>query len=388
MNATLDARVLTAHQQPSTAAHAAITGSSWPRVVASFVDQLNADAGGIVVQSLASGRGRVLHGINLPVDCAWNCDERATFDEYWLQTVGKLVTPGVVRQTRLPTHGTARGPLFRRWLQPNGLQRILFAALSRTDETVVFLVLMRHTNGHRFTSRELREVQVMLPVLVSSWHLERGARAQAAVVNAAWGVLDILSLGVIVANREGVVSDMNNRARRLIGRGSGLIIRQGKLRCRGHRDDQLLGNFLAAIADAASEPAPASERALSIARSGDDAPLRLMLVRLGDCGWHQGQQEPLVAVFLSDSKGSTSPKERWFRDLYGLTRMEAEVAALLCHGHHPKEIAERLRISVHTVRGYMTQIFSKAGVSRQTELLRQFMLFAGRFNGTPEADAA
>lgn len=385
---TVDQTAMLGSQRPPSETQPETSDQSWTRVVGSFVEQFNADAGGIVVQHLNKSQGRVLYATNLPADFLWGCDERATLDRFWLRAVRQLAAPGDVRQVRLPTQGAATGSLFKHWLHPHELRRILFAALAHKSETVVFLVLMRREDRDRFTSRELREVRILTPVLASAWALDRTARARAGAMNAAWGALDVLSLGVVVVNREGVVYDMNNRARDLIARGGGLTVRQGRLCCRGHRDDQSLRNVLGALLDSAPNLGPDSERALSISCSGDHAPLRVMLAPLRCDGWRQGHNESMVAVFLADPEGSASPKERWLRDLYGLTRMEAEVAVLLCHGHQPKEIAERLRISVHTVRGYMTQIFSKAGVSSQTELLRQFMIFTGRFNANRGTDAA
>lgn len=373
MNATVIARASTAHQKPPTAAQVAITDSSWPRLIASFVDQLNADAGGIVVQYLNKAEGRVLYGVNLPEDGTWGYDEQANVDRSWLQAVRQLQVPGAVRQWRLPADGTVSGPLFKYFLQPRELRHIVVAALARRAETIVFLVLFRRDTRQPFKSQELQVLRAMMPVLTSTWELNRMARRYAAVTTSAWGVLDFLALGVVVVNRDGDVFQMNSRARDLIARGDKLTLRQGRLSCPSYQDNQRLRTVLMTHADGAPNP----KRALSIAGSDDHAPLRVMLAPLSAGDWRHGHGEPLLALFLSDPAGQASPNEQWLRELYRLTRMEARVAVLLCLGHHPREIAERLRISVHTVRRYMTDIFSKAGVSRQTDLLRQLMVFSG-----------
>jgi len=52
---------------------------------------------------------------------------------------------------------------------------------------------------------------------------------------------------------------------------------------------------------------------------------------------------------------------------YGLTRREQEVLALLVEGRSNVEIAERLVISRHAVRYYVSEILGKLEVSNRTE---------------------
>jgi DNA-binding CsgD family transcriptional regulator len=57
------------------------------------------------------------------------------------------------------------------------------------------------------------------------------------------------------------------------------------------------------------------------------------------------------------------------RDVLGLTLGEARIAALVGSGLPPKEAAERLGIAEETARTVLKRVFSKVGVSRQSELV-------------------
>ncbi|MGY3581428.1 DNA-binding CsgD family transcriptional regulator/PAS domain-containing protein [Bradyrhizobium sp. USDA 4341] len=57
------------------------------------------------------------------------------------------------------------------------------------------------------------------------------------------------------------------------------------------------------------------------------------------------------------------------RDVLGLTLGEARIAALVGSGLPPKEAAERLGITDATARTVLKRVFSKVGVSRQSELV-------------------
>ena len=55
-------------------------------------------------------------------------------------------------------------------------------------------------------------------------------------------------------------------------------------------------------------------------------------------------------------------------DPYGLTERQREIVTAVVDGMNNREIAERLRISEHTVKHHLTQVFNKTGVSTRLEL--------------------
>ena len=71
--------------------------------------------------------------------------------------------------------------------------------------------------------------------------------------------------------------------------------------------------------------------------------------------------------------------------VYKLTQSEAQVAISLVNGHSIDEIAKRSNHSVHTIRSQLKSVFSKTGVSRQSELIKLLLTgpFAHRRRSTP-----
>ena len=55
-------------------------------------------------------------------------------------------------------------------------------------------------------------------------------------------------------------------------------------------------------------------------------------------------------------------------DQAGLTRREAEIAALTAQGHSNAEIAERLVVSVRTVESHLYKAYEKLDVTNRQEL--------------------
>jgi len=62
------------------------------------------------------------------------------------------------------------------------------------------------------------------------------------------------------------------------------------------------------------------------------------------------------------------PIELRLRRRFKLSKAEARVAALLADGLAPRMIADRLNVSIHTVRSQLQAIFNKTDTSRQAEL--------------------
>ncbi|MGA7908812.1 MAG: helix-turn-helix transcriptional regulator [Candidatus Sulfotelmatobacter sp.] len=79
-------------------------------------------------------------------------------------------------------------------------------------------------------------------------------------------------------------------------------------------------------------------------------------------------------IKLYDQDLSLVVDERALSSLYGLTRGEAALAALLMRGKSIDEAAAQLFISNHTARTHLKRIFMKTDTHRQTELVVRMML--------------
>ena len=90
--------------------------------------------------------------------------------------------------------------------------------------------------------------------------------------------------------------------------------------------------------------------------------------------FHSG---PAVIVCVTDLDAKVSLPAQTLRDLFGLSGGEARVALALFDGLDPREAAERLGLSVYTVRGHLIRIFEKTGARGQVELARLMMRAAG-----------
>ena len=155
---------------------------------------------------------------------------------------------------------------------------------------------------------------------------------------------------------DGTVVHMNPAARDLAG---GSITRSGgKLRA-GLADQHRLDELLKSVAgegQAAGDPfrleLPLGPAVLAQAFSIDSV----------------GSEQKAVLVFLTDPARPTDRDPRSALELLGLTKAEARIAAAVGIGMPTRKAGEQLGLAESTVRSTLKQVYSKLGISRQSEL--------------------
>jgi DNA-binding CsgD family transcriptional regulator len=100
-------------------------------------------------------------------------------------------------------------------------------------------------------------------------------------------------------------------------------------------------------------------------------PLRIVVSSLATPGL------AVAALFVAPPAQGRQSDAELLRRLFALTRVEAEVAELLCRGHTPEEIARLMRLSLHTIRAHLRAVFTKTGARRQADLVRVVLRGAG-----------
>ena len=86
-----------------------------------------------------------------------------------------------------------------------------------------------------------------------------------------------------------------------------------------------------------------------------------------------GQQELGILVQIRRSDAQPQISLTGLKQLFGFTRMEAEVAFCLCHGKSVPVIASQLSVRESTIRSHAKAVYSKVGVNKQSELVTRVM---------------
>jgi DNA-binding CsgD family transcriptional regulator len=91
--------------------------------------------------------------------------------------------------------------------------------------------------------------------------------------------------------------------------------------------------------------------------------------------WRDGRN-PLAAlpgaaaVIIQDPAEGAPPPVEAIGLLYGLTTAERNVLEHVAASHAPQETADRLGVSVNTIKTHLQKIFAKTNTARQADLVR------------------
>lgn len=346
----------------------------WPHALLALGEWAKADAVSLAVHDFETGAGSIERAIGIPTEALASYQRVHSRADIWLTDEGWLSKDRtVVRGTEIVDEAEVRSSAFYLdWLRPTGLFHHLFAVIERQNGAILLLVLARREGKPDFEDEIVKEIETLLPTLEQGLRAGRRVSQVRALERAALRAIDLMPIGVMMIDQEGAVLEANPSARAVIDAGEGLIVANGGLAVElGGR----LLNFRELIARGEAQGTPTSAGELTllpVPRQAGQRPLTLLLMTLE----HTSEPEvraPAALLFIGDPERSVRFDQTRIARLYGLSRAESRVAALLASGYRLEQVAEKLDIAYETVRKHLKQIFGKTGTYRQAELVRMLV---------------
>jgi DNA-binding CsgD family transcriptional regulator/PAS domain-containing protein len=271
-----------------------------------------------------------------------------------------------------------RDPVYD-WFGKQGLRYFIGTNLPPVDGYQLNFSLQRtRRQGHAQTDDislfQQLSAHVKQAVILST---KLGALDTRSSLNGA--ALDRLPQGVIITGERGNILFMNTAADRILACGKGLRARNNVVEAITPNDQRRFAGLLqgaAAIARGGVNGRDFGQQGgwLSLERDEGQYTLSLFIapltVQAGISGltspW---SMHPAAIIILHDRDGHAGMAVAMLRGLFGLTSVEAQLAALLGQGLPLDQAAARLGHAVGTARNHLKSIFGKMGVSRQQDLV-------------------
>jgi DNA-binding CsgD family transcriptional regulator/PAS domain-containing protein len=258
-------------------------------------------------------------------------------------------------------------PFYTEFLAAHGLKWFAGTPLSPDPHVAVALAVQRAATKPPYTDEELGLVNRL------ARHVENALRLGIRLIDteaanvALSDALARVGVGVFLVDAVGRVLFSNAAARRLLGHELNIVGERLTAQFAPERD--ALKSAIAAAAEGSGRTPGNLPRPVLL--RGDSAAMALYVLPI------QGDPNQPIArmmagvraiVIVTTFRVGEPPDPAVVRDLLGLTLGEARVATLVGSGLAPREAAAQLGVTEETTRTTLKRVFSKLGVSRQSEL--------------------
>jgi DNA-binding CsgD family transcriptional regulator/PAS domain-containing protein len=345
----------------------------WPQALLSVCEWMGADVVGFVSHDFDSGDGRFREVIGLSAEAQSSYRRQHSRSNPWLQYDDHFrAAPCAVRGSDIVDSDTLRASgFYRNWLKNTGLGAHMFGLIERDGSRSTVLVLARHDGKPDFDDAAVAKLDNLLPCLIRSLQSGVALNHLRNLDRAALRAIDAMPIGVIVLDRGGVILEANRFARTILDASEGLSAASGTLTAEIGGRRLKLRDLLVRLNERGALITSDEVSILPVPRASGQRPLTLLLTPLESRA--EGEEGPAALLFVGDPERPAVFDQTRIARLYGLSRAESRVAALLASGYRLEQVAESLDIAYETVRKHLKQIFGKTGTYRQAELVRMLV---------------
>lgn len=254
---------------------------------------------------------------------------------------------------------------FLRHLMVSDSRRIMGVNITTRAGTVSRLRLHRTQDLPPFTSEEKGRLAVLVPHIKQAMTLAAQVNRNESEREIYEEGLDRLNIGVIVLDEQYQLLRANPVACNMLNGGDGVRLAERQLEGCTPADTRELRRLLAS-----AHEYPGTVTAMSLSRPPGRRKLAAVVRSIPLVEESEARAQPAYAIFLRDPDALAIAAQDIARQLFDFTPAEANLAIELVNGLSVDEAAEKLGIRRNTVRAHLRAIFSKAGVTRQSELVR------------------
>ena len=345
---------------------AALDARLWQGIAADIAGVFDSSSTVLKAQA-ADGRVRLMDTTDnllvAPAEQAWADHWHA--NDVWVQrSVAFGMSRVVTNADLIDDREFERSDFYGDWCRRLEIYHMLGAVFPLDDNAIGVLGIHRQHGAGHFPAASRRQAAAFLP------HLQRALLIRQRLADAAlarttlFEALQRLAVGVLVVDRAARVLFANSQAERIVRSNAPLVdIRGGRLQL---GDAQLALRLQRAIRDAVSTAAGIATRccgAMALQRAAG-LPLTLLVSPLRGADL----AEPAALLFLRDGR-QAALQPALLREMFGLTRTEAALAAEMARGCALDAIASKFGIGIGTARSHLKSVLAKTGTRRQGELI-------------------
>jgi len=261
-----------------------------------------------------------------------------------------------------------RTEFYNDWLRPQGLYDSMGYIVERSDGALLALSNLRSKRAGLYSGRDKQLMSRVSPHIKRAIDIHRRLSIADALRDGLTRGLDRLDVGVLLVTGDSRILFANRSAEGVLQRGDGLVSKRGRLMATTSQASMELGRQIRAVA--ATDLRPTFEPGGVVKLPTLSGKPMMVLVSPWRSEMRFGLADPAAIVFVNNSNAAMHPSERYLARAYDLVPSEVRLLIALLEGKRLADYADVAGITVNTAKGYLKQLFSKTGTSRQSDLVR------------------
>ena len=373
------------------------TGNAFERILESFYDAMLDDARwpaasalidegcGLTANGLLVGEGMKEDVRVCPLGLYYRGEPRKDLERDYLKNYHptdervprfrQLADGCLVRISDLYTDQELKAsPTYNEMLLRTGMRNGLNARLEVLGSSYIAWCLGDPVDSDGWTASRMTMITELLPHIRQFIGVRQALiRAEARNTTAA-ALLDNARIGIVHLDWRGRITEVNDRARRILRNGDGLADGSGMLRTRAPVDqprlERLLGEALPT-----SNAAPVSGSML-LRRSPVLPPFMVYVKPVPVPEPDYGARHAAAVVLIVEPGHQLTVSVDVVARTLGLTPSESRVAVWLAEGKSVRDMAEATGHTEASIHWHLHQIYRKQSISRQVDLVRLVLSLA------------
>jgi DNA-binding CsgD family transcriptional regulator len=349
---------------------AAADPGQWPVVLKAYAESVGSPAVTFIAHNFANQYAAISASVGFEPALGTALRGYCASRNVWIEHGAHFLRPGVVAGSSemFPNREIVKTEFYDAFLLPQDHFCTFGGTVLQGEAAVSCLTAVRSKAARPFEKREFALLRHLLPHLQTAVHV----RQRVAVLETELGnmrqTLDHLRQGLFMVDGMSRVLVMNREAERILTAADGLIATKDGLRTTRAQETKHLRCLIEGAVKTTSGNGIHHGGAMSVSRNGR-TPLRVLVSPSAPSGGPARGRSSAI-LFVTEMEQPRIPDSTLLRQLFGFTPAEARLATALVAGKTLQEFAEEASVSLNTVRTHLKRLFSKAGVTRQAELVR------------------
>lgn len=271
---------------------------------------------------------------------------------------------------RIPQKDYLNSEFYSDWA---GTQNIHYASgmyLFCSDDAGLRLCVQRGKREGSYTAKELQLLNQLLPHLKHAFQLRAELNELQLLNQSTSQILDQLPFSAFLLDQSSHIHYQNSHAENLLRENKQILASNNRLAINNGPQT----GFSQMVTDCISAGEGGDKkfsRVIQLAGDEEHSPLEVLVSPLIVDGFEFCFQyrKSMALVMVKDLSWSGNLDQEAIGELYGLTRTEVLICALLCKGLKISQIAATSNSSVHTVRTHLKHLLVKTNTNSQSQLV-------------------